>query len=805
MARMVEQAGEDSGAVSGVSVGELVRRRMGREPDPWNLALVQRDEVWDPVRMRQLLDSLLAGYPIGAILLCRVAESSQVLARNGGARQAVDADRAHWQLLDGQQRINALFSILTAEGEYGRFFLDLLAPRPEPGPVTRRSSKERHLAHLPWDSGPSDEGGDDVFLRQPWHLDLSRWLDWAESDRFKSAVNETNVCEVVLEIDPDCSANFDGEQARVAAYRVAQIARAWSSPTIPVLATEVATPMDVLEVFTRINMGGVQVSGLDVYFAAVKTFWPNAEACLDRVAATSDFLDRMSALRLISRLASRGLNQGDILPMVVDRLTGERGRLLISAMEELSSEASPILRRLEEFDRVIADESMLGMGLKFVDHLLWDEPLAWAAAHELGSAEIYRASLSEVDGYLMGASLFDYRGVLGDAFRRSAMLESLAAATGGERFPLERIRSVAEAAGLSRVRKVRGLSDLADQTALANSRKALILGIAQRLPYSQTYVDIDHIYPSALGSAELRVVSPTSGRLVHHKQRGRLNWLGNFWMLDASTNRALQATPPKAKFQRLTAGDFAVWPRDQWGIDETEQVGFEDIEELLADQANREAGGNAFGTLVEARGQRLLKQAIVNVPAAALFAADSGSDPEDPSAIDAADVAHAIGLSDSLLDSLRPKPMPIDGKPAKSDLPGAWFGRDEELQWVVSEATKAHRPADQARSLPGGRGDGFDFRRYVRIGAPERQTHLAVGIVSAFERDTGKLFWAHLRSATPGFEEAVERLESAGVTARHDLGHFWVPLTCSSELRWSCLAEQLTDCVSHLRSLVSQP
>ena len=38
---------------------------MGDEPDVWAPAFVQRNEAWDQVRMRHLLDSLLAGYPIG--------------------------------------------------------------------------------------------------------------------------------------------------------------------------------------------------------------------------------------------------------------------------------------------------------------------------------------------------------------------------------------------------------------------------------------------------------------------------------------------------------------------------------------------------------------------------------------------------------------------------------------------------------------------------------------------------------------------------------------------------------------------
>src|ERR1039458_1587302 len=98
--------------VTAVSVGEVVRRRAGRSPDdPWRLALVQRHESWDQVRMRYLLDSLLAGYPIGSLLVCKVAETSQVLIGSGSDRSVTEANPEAWQLLDGQQRINALFSI----------------------------------------------------------------------------------------------------------------------------------------------------------------------------------------------------------------------------------------------------------------------------------------------------------------------------------------------------------------------------------------------------------------------------------------------------------------------------------------------------------------------------------------------------------------------------------------------------------------------------------------------------------------------------------------------------------------------
>ena len=195
-----------SGDVSGlrgapdglVAVRELVRRRVGRDADTWDLALVQRAETWDQVRMRHLLDSLLAGYPIGAILLCRVRkESKTIRVDDSGTRHVQDANAQSWQLLDGQQRINALTSMFTAEGRYGTFFLHMTTERKPPGPTTVRSTKDRALAYIAWrektiepERTDADTAADTEITATPIdplperdrHLDLSRWFDWAEGD-----------------------------------------------------------------------------------------------------------------------------------------------------------------------------------------------------------------------------------------------------------------------------------------------------------------------------------------------------------------------------------------------------------------------------------------------------------------------------------------------------------------------------------------------------------------------------------------------------------------------------------------------
>jgi Protein of unknown function DUF262 len=143
------------------SVGELLRNRMGG--DRWHLALVQRDEVWDVERMGRLLDSLLAGYPVGALLLCRTdMVASKVIDRDEDEETVREAPAGRYQLLDGQQRLNALYTMLTASDEkhrkYGRFYLDLTVSRQPPSPAGA-GRRGPAMPYLVWREGPDVRAG----------------------------------------------------------------------------------------------------------------------------------------------------------------------------------------------------------------------------------------------------------------------------------------------------------------------------------------------------------------------------------------------------------------------------------------------------------------------------------------------------------------------------------------------------------------------------------------------------------------------------------------------------------------------
>ena len=94
--------------------------------------------------------------------------------------------------------------------------------------------------------------------------------------------------------------------------------RGCATPMVPVMRATVQ-PEVMLELFARLNRSGIPVRDADIYFAAVKTFWNDAGPRLKRVVDASDarvgagdghaFLTMERALRLISRLAGRGLRR----------------------------------------------------------------------------------------------------------------------------------------------------------------------------------------------------------------------------------------------------------------------------------------------------------------------------------------------------------------------------------------------------------------------------------------------------------------------------------------------------------------
>ncbi len=93
----------------------------------------QRDYVWKPAKIRNLLDSLLKGFPIGGFYLWRPAEGPMPEWKKKALGKHQISPEFFGYLIDGQQRLTSLeaaFDFYTGEDKDGsvlRCFLDLAA------------------------------------------------------------------------------------------------------------------------------------------------------------------------------------------------------------------------------------------------------------------------------------------------------------------------------------------------------------------------------------------------------------------------------------------------------------------------------------------------------------------------------------------------------------------------------------------------------------------------------------------------------------------------------------------------------
>ena len=91
--------------------------------------------------------------------------ASKVIDRDEDEETVREAPEGAYQLLDGQQRLNALYTMLTASDEkhrkYGRFYLDLTVERQPPSPAgTGRRGPA--MPYLVWREGPDGPLGEGV-------------------------------------------------------------------------------------------------------------------------------------------------------------------------------------------------------------------------------------------------------------------------------------------------------------------------------------------------------------------------------------------------------------------------------------------------------------------------------------------------------------------------------------------------------------------------------------------------------------------------------------------------------------------
>ena len=610
-----------------VGIHELVRMLMPRAADPWKLALIQRDEKWDGHRVARLLDSLLQGYPIGTLLIFKSAESPHVLERQGDRRVVIDSSDS-WQILDGQQRINALGQLfLLNRGHDGtaekRFFLHMSHARP----IGLKAGRidERIRRYIIWLN--PEEQADFFNSTGGSHEGRSYWLNLANfgsglSDGI-AAPEKCNSLEELHSIDPEFSAILPGDGAATFSKRLAALVRMWRDYQIPVQRLELGAPEDILEVYARINMEGVRTSQSDLFLAGVKTLWPRAEEGLQKIVDRVPLLNRVSALRLLARLAHYELRQDDLLPLDLNRIGkgNERGELVNLIEAKAGDDA--LLQNIGRIAQCLRAD--LGAAVRFVDDDFLDHVFAWAAVSKTPS---FCSSFSAA-GYLVGATLFRLGALLRFAFLRPAMKICIDAGKLDQAFPLTKILEMAkegiEGGWTSRGRLPSPVDDEHKRDEFVNGTGwRLILCLAQEIDFQDVAaggheIDWDHIYAHSL-RYRMKWKPAGSQKLIFHPDNSLVWRTGNLAALDHRLNRKAQADRPSVKLQRFASNGYSgipLWPRTLF-LDAKERTWLINSDSLLEEKQTEKAM-ECFGKYVHTRELRLWNEILAKIPTISAF------------------------------------------------------------------------------------------------------------------------------------------------------------------------------------------
>ena len=210
----------------------------------------QRLESWSRREIETLLDTVMRGRPIGAALVLAIGDKEPFISRKiEGAPERIERTTEH--LLDGQQRLTALWKALT-DGYEDRTYFAVLNPRTGNSPrVTSWARWMRNESRRPlWADQPKP-----VFERGwvPMRL-LNPTVDSSEINTW---------CELAIPktIDERWALGNCINELRTAVREV----------NLPFLELPVGTPPDdAIDVFVKMNTSYVRLSSYDIVVAQVE-------------------------------------------------------------------------------------------------------------------------------------------------------------------------------------------------------------------------------------------------------------------------------------------------------------------------------------------------------------------------------------------------------------------------------------------------------------------------------------------------------------------------------------------------------
>jgi hypothetical protein len=275
----------------------------------------QRMEAWGPSQVKELLQSLVDGLPVGAFLLLEVSGEPEFAYRTLKGPLPDSEGPIQEMLLDGQQRLTALWRALHDDylkDDYAKdqFFLRVEADDstdPEDLPIVERVRHyERDGKIYPkWTSNSKqvyERGLIPISILNPEHeRKADQWIEEVAHDKFET---------------------FKTLNRKVADYR-----DALKHFEIPYIRLKAGTPPEaIIATFTKVNTQGTALSPFDLVVARMELhnidLHTLSESLWENVPALKQFsrVDDLDILRALTLLDGKKPTRSNVLSLSPDHL-----------------------------------------------------------------------------------------------------------------------------------------------------------------------------------------------------------------------------------------------------------------------------------------------------------------------------------------------------------------------------------------------------------------------------------------------------------------------------------------------------
>ncbi|NMM88641.1 hypothetical protein B2J88_30565 [Rhodococcus sp. SRB_17] len=215
---------------------------------------LQRPFVWPKSKIRDLLDSMYRGYPVGEIMFWNVSQENTSRAISG----ATERMGSH-QIIDGQQRLTSLYAVFKGQPvrdvEYTeRRMLIAFNPFTEKFEVTNTAIEKS----------------------ADWIPNISAFFD-----------NPFKVKRAFKKRHEDARGEIEEDQEELIEDRLGQLDKLRSYEFTVVEIQSHADKKVVADIFVRINSEGVSLKSSDFILTWLSVFWPSGREQLEHFARNS--------------------------------------------------------------------------------------------------------------------------------------------------------------------------------------------------------------------------------------------------------------------------------------------------------------------------------------------------------------------------------------------------------------------------------------------------------------------------------------------------------------------------------------